>query len=151
MTIDPNGVPGQYGNFGALEKYVGHLQIAQRAEELYRDAGLTKTKEECSPIRLEKSARAGDTIATKVWAEVGFAIGITLCDIVWLLNPDRIVIGGGVARAGEYVFGPIQRVIEERTMKIFHEGLTIVPAKLGNDAGIIGSAALGLDKAETGV
>ena len=70
--------------------------------------------------------------------------------IVWLLNPDRIVIGGGVARAGEYVFGPIQRVIEERTMKIFHEGLTIVPAKLGNDAGIIGSAALGLDNAEAG-
>jgi glucokinase len=151
MTIDPNGIPGQYGNFGALEKYVGHLQIAQRAEELYQEAGLTKTKEECSPIGLEKSARAGDTIAAKVWAEVGFAIGITLCDIVWLLNPDRIVIGGGVARAGEYVFGPIQRVIEERTMKIFHEGLTIVPAKLGNDAGIIGSAALGLDKAEAGI
>jgi glucokinase len=52
-----------------------------------------------------------------------------------------------VGRAGEYVFGPIRRVIEERTMKIFHEGLTIVPAKLGNDAGMIGSAALGLDKA----
>ena len=52
-----------------------------------------------------------------------------------------------MARAGEYLFGPIRRVIEERTMKIFHEGLTIVPAKLGNDAGIIGSAALALDKA----
>jgi glucokinase len=151
MTIDPNGVPGQYGNFGALEKYVGHLQIAQRARKLYEEAGLTKTEEECSPIGLKKSAGTGDTIAVKVWSEVGFAIGITLCDIVWLLNPDRIVIGGGVALAGEHVFGPIQRVIEERTMKIFHEGLTIVPAKLGNDAGIIGSAALGLDKAEAGV
>ncbi len=147
MTLDPNGVPGQYGNFGALEKYVGHMQITQRAEKLYEETGLTKTKEECSPIGLEKSARAGDPIAAKVWAEVGFAIGITLCDIVWLLNPDRIVIGGGVARAGEYVFEPIRRVIEERTMKIFHEGLTIVPAKLGNDAGIIGSAALALDEA----
>ena len=56
------------------------------------------------------------------------------------------MIGGGVAKAGEYVFGPIRRVIEERTMKIFHEGLTIVPAKLGNDAGMIGSAALALDQ-----
>ena len=147
MTIDPNGVPGQYGNFGALEKYVGNLQIAQRAQALYREAGLTKSLEECSPLALELSAKAGDTIAHKVWQEVGFAIGITLCDIVWLLNPDRIVIGGGVGRAGEYVFGPIRRVIEERTMKIFHEGLTIVPAKLGNDAGMIGSAALALDEA----
>ncbi|HEY1583164.1 MAG TPA: ROK family protein [Chthoniobacterales bacterium] len=144
MTIDPYGVPGQYGNLGALEKYVGNNQIAQRAQLLYGASGLTKTLEECTPLALELSADAGDAIALKVWEEVGFAIAITLCDIVWLLNPDRIVIGGGVGRAGEYVFGPIRRVIAERTMKIFHEGLTIVPAELGNDAGIIGSAALGL-------
>ena len=122
------------------------MQIAERAQALYRAAGLTKSLEECSPLALEKSAKAGDTIVHKVWEEVGFHIGITLCDIVWLLNPDRIVIGGGVGRAGEYVFGPIRRVIEARTMKIFHEGLTIVPAKLGNDAGMIGSAALALEK-----
>jgi len=147
MTIDPNGVPGQYGNFGALEKYVGNNQIAERAQRLYRENGLTKTLEECSPLALELAANAGDAVAHRVWEEVGFAIGITLCDIVWLLNPDRIVIGGGVGRAGEYVFGPIRKVIEERTMKIFHEGLMIVPAKLGNDAGMIGSAALALDEA----
>ncbi len=147
MTIDPNGPPGQYGIFGALEKYVGNRQIAERARALYREAGLTKSLEECSPLALESSARAGDAIAQKSWEEIGFAIGITLCDIVWLLNPDRIVIGGGVGRAGEYVFGPIRHVIEERTMKIFHEDLTIVPAKLGKDAGMIGSAALALDEA----
>lgn len=147
MTIDPAGASGEYGNFGALEKYVGNAQITERAESLYRAARLTKSREECSPLALENAARAGDPVAQQVWAEVGFNIGITLCDIVWLLNPDRIVIGGGVARAGEYVFAPIRRVIEERTMKIFHEGLTIVPAKLGNDAGMIGSAALGLEKA----
>lgn len=146
MTIDPKGVPGRYGNFGALEKYVGNLQIAQRAEALYRAAGLTKTWEECSPLALESSANAGDVIALQVWEEVGFAIGVTLCNIVWLLNPDRIVIGGGVGRAGEYVFEPIRRAIAERTMKIFHENLTIAPATLGNDGGMIGSAALALEK-----
>ena len=146
MTIDPNGVPGQYGNFGALEKYVGHVQISERAQTLYRAADLTKSLDECSPLALKKAAEAGDAVAHRVWEEVGFNIGITLCDIVWLLNPDRIVIGGGVGQAGEYVFGPIRRVIEERTMKIFHQGLTIVPAKLGNDAGMIGSAALALEK-----
>lgn len=147
MTIDPNGPPGQYGNSGALEKYVGNRQIAERAQKLYGEAGLTKNLEECSPMALELAANAGDTIAHQVWAEVGFAIAITICDIVWLLNPDRIVVGGGVARAGEYVFGPIRKVIEERTMKIFHEGLVVLPAQLGNDAGMIGSAALALDKA----
>ena len=96
---------------------------------------------------LEQAAEGGDAVARKVWEEVGFYLGSTLCDIVWLLNPDRIVIGGGVAKAGEYVFGPIREMIEARTMKIFHEGLEIVPAMLGNDAGIIGSAALALEKA----
>ncbi len=147
MTIDPNGPPGQYGNYGALEKYVGNRQIAERAQKLYQEAGLTKSLEECSPVALERAANGGDKIAHQVWAEIGFAIAITLCDIVWLLNPDRIVVGGGVGRAGEYVFGPIRKVIEERTMKIFHEGLAIVPAALGNDAGMIGSAALALEKA----
>jgi glucokinase len=149
MTIDPQGVAGEYGNFGALEKYVGNVQIAQRAQALYGAAGLMKTIEECSPLALETAAHVGDAVAHKIWEEIGFHLGITLCDIVWLLNPDRIVIGGGVGRAGEYLFGPIRRVIEERTMKIFHEGLTIVPAMLGNDAGMIGSAALALEKTAT--
>ena len=146
MTIDPRGVPGHYGNFGALEKYVGNVQIGQRAQTLYRQAGLTKSEEECTPLALQNAADQGDAIARQVWEEVGFEIGIALCNIVWLLNPDRIVLGGGVAKAGEYVFGPIRKVIRERTMKIFHEHLEIVPAALGNDAGIIGSAALGLER-----
>ncbi len=148
MTIDPNGVPGQYGNFGALEKYVGNMQIAQRAQKLYEDDGRTKSEEECSPLALQIAADAGDRVALRIWEEVGFQIGITLCDIIWLLNPDRIVIGGGVALAGDYVFRPIRKVIEERTMKVFHQHLTIVPATLGNDAGMIGSAALALERAE---
>ena len=148
MTIDPHGAPGHYGNFGALEKYVGNAQIGERAQQLYREAGLTKSAEECDPLALQNAADGGDEIARKVWAEVGFNLGITLCDCVWLLNPDRIVLGGGVAKAGEYVFGPIREVIRERTMRIFHEHLEIVPATLGNDAGIIGSAALALEKAE---
>jgi glucokinase len=148
MTIDPHGVPGHYGNPGAVEKYVGNAQIAQRAQALYRAAGLTKSEEECSPVALERAADGGDAIARQVWEEVGFNIGITLCDIVWLLNPDRIVLGGGIAKAGEYVLGPVRRVIAERTMKIFHEQLQILPAALGEEGGIIGSAALALAKAE---
>lgn len=144
MTLDPSGVPGRYGNFGALEKYVGNNQIAERAWQLYHEAGLTRSVDECSPLALQKAADGGDEIARWVWEEIGFHLGIAICNIVWLLNPDRIVVGGGVAKAGEYLFGPIQKTIAKRTMKVFHEKLEIVPAALGNDAGIIGSAALAL-------
>ncbi len=72
-----------------------------------------------------------------------------LTNIVWLLNPDRIVIGGGVAKAGPLLFEPIKRTIRERTSAVFHENLEVVPAELGNDGGMIGSAALAIDGSGT--
>ena len=65
--------------------------------------------------------------------------------MVWLLNPHRIVIGGGVAKAGDRLLGKIRNTIRERTEKTFWEHLEIVPATLGNDAGIIGAATLALE------
>jgi glucokinase len=145
-SIDYRGKPGPYGNFGGLEEYVGNQQIAERAVELYRAAGIEKTKEQCVPKHLEGAARAGDAIAKGLWEAVGDEIGAALASAVWLLNPDTIVIGGGVAQAGDLLFEPIRRSVAARTLTLFHENLRIVPAALGNDAGIIGNAALVLDR-----
>jgi glucokinase len=148
MIIEPHGVPGHYGNFGALEKYVGNQQIAERAQRGYSVAGIARMPEELTPLSLEKAALSGDEVATKLWENIGFEIGIMLTNIAWLLNPDRVVIGGGVAKAGPLVFEPIKRTIRERTSAIYHERLEVVPAELGNDGGIVGSAALAIDAAE---
>ena len=144
-SIDYRGKPGPYGNFGGLEEYVGNQQIAERAVELYRAAGIVRTKEECAPKELEIAARGGDGIAQGLWEAVGDEVGAALASAVWVLNPDTIVIGGGVAKAGDLLFDPIRRSVESRTLKLFHENLRIVPAALGNDAGAIGNAALVLD------
>ena len=100
--------------------------------------------EPVSPAALATWANAGDPVAKKLWHQIGTEIGIVFSDIVWLLNPEAFVIGGGVAKAGPLVFDPIRQAINSRTMKDLHEHLQILPAALGNDAGIIGSAALGL-------
>lgn len=148
MIIEPHGVPGHYGNIGALEKYVGNRQIAERAQRVYATAGIVRALEEFTPLVLEKAALGGDKIAAKLWEDIGFEIGIMLTNITWLLNPDRFVIGGGVAKAGPLVFDPIRRTIRERTSAVYHEHLEVVPAELGNDGGIIGSAALAVDAAD---
>ena len=148
MIIEPHGVPGRYGNSGALEKYVGNRQISERAQKIYAAASITRAPEELTPLFLEKAALSGDEIAAKLWEDVGFEIGIMLTNIVWLLNPDRIVIGGGVAKAGPLLFEPIKRTIRERTSRVYHEHLEVVPAELGNDGGIIGSATLAVEAAE---
>ncbi len=147
MIIEPHGVPGRYGNFGALEKYVGNRQMSERAQRAYAAAGIDHTTEELTPLFLEKAALGGDGIAAKLWEDIGFEIGIMLTNIAWLLNPDRIVIGGGVAKAGPLVFEPIKRTIRERTAAVYHENLEVVPAELGNDGGMIGSAALAMEAA----
>lgn len=145
MSIDYRGVPGPYGNFGALERYVGNSQIAGRALALYGAAGVEKTLEQCAPAELDRAARLGDPIARGVWEAVGEEVGAALANIVWLLNPDTIVIGGGVAKARELIFEPILKSLRERTLSVFHERLRVVSATLDNDAGIIGNAALALD------
>ncbi len=144
-SIDFQGRTGNYGNLGALEKYVGNAQIAERGRQLYEKAGKMVPPEQCTPAALDAAARAGDPVALQLWAQLGLEIGVALANVVWLLNPDAIVIGGGVAKAGNLLFEPILRTIRATTMPTFYENLKVVSAALGNDAGIIGSATLALD------
>jgi glucokinase len=144
-SIDYRGKTGPYGNFGGLEEYVGNQQIAERATEAYKAAGIPRTKEQCSPRELDIAAQGGDGIAKSIWEAVGDEVGAALASAVWVLNPDTIVVGGGVAKAGELILDPIRRSVRSRTMALFHENLRIVGAELGNDAGAIGNAELVLD------
>ncbi|MEO7932103.1 MAG: ROK family protein [Chthoniobacterales bacterium] len=140
MHYDPQGPAAIYGNTGAIEKIVGNREIVARMEAIYGDAF-----PDASPAKLTELANSGDTRAQALWHEIGTEIGVVLSDVVWLLNPDAIVIGGGVAKAGELIFAPIRQAIAGRTGVVFHHNLTIVPAALGHDAGIIGCAALAVD------
>jgi glucokinase len=145
MSIDYRGVDFVYGNKGALEAYVGHYKIADRAKEIYSAAGQEITNEEADPKRLSAAADQGDKLAEAVWQDIGLKIGVGLTNVIWLVNPDRIVIGGGVAQAGDRLFRYIRETIENRCERTFWENLEIVPATLGNDAGIIGAASLALE------
>jgi glucokinase len=145
MSIDYQGVDFVYGNKGALEAYVGHYKIAERAREMYSAAGKEISEADADPKSLSSAADQGDPIAEAVWQDIGLKIGVGLTNVIWLVNPDRIVLGGGVANAGERLFRFIRQTIESRCEKTFWEFLEIVPAQLGNDAGIIGAAALALE------
>jgi glucokinase len=145
MSIDYQGVDFVYGNKGALEAYVGHYKIADRAKEIFEAAGKRISDEEGDPRNLSKLANEGDGLADQVWRDIGLKIGVGLTNVIWLVNPGRIVLGGGVSQAGERLFQYIRDTIRNRCEKTFWEKLEIVPAALGNDAGIIGAATLALE------
>jgi glucokinase len=70
------------------------------------------------------------------------ALARVMAMITFVLNPARFVIGGGVARAGDTLFQPLKEAYREHVLPSAAEGVEIVPAKLGNNAGIIGAAGL---------
>jgi len=143
-SIDYDGIDGPYGNSGALERYIGNRQIAEMAAGMYRDRGLA-APDDHSPEGLAALARDGDTVAREVWSKVARYLGASLMSTVYLLNPDAIVIGGGVASAGEVLFDPLKLRLRETLTDECFDHLTVAPALFGNTAGIIGSSSLAAD------
>jgi glucokinase len=147
MSIDYRGVEGPHGNVGALERYVGNKQVADRAQELYAAKGTTKSDEECSPARLASAAAEGDPVALQVWDEFTTQLACSLANCCWLLNPQAIVIGGGIAAAGDLIFKPLRQKLNTQLAGPFKDNLLVVPAHFKNDAGILGAAAIAEDLA----
>lgn len=144
-SIDYRGRPGNYGNLGALEHYVGNRQIATHAVEQYARVGRQVRPEDCTPRHIAELAEGGDDIARGVWADIAEWLGTGLANVVWLLNPDVIVVGGGISQAGDLLFKPLSAKLGSMLSPVQWERINVGPARFGNDAGIIGSAALAVD------
>lgn len=94
------------------------------------------------PTLLQKQREANDPVAKRIFEIIGEYIGIGLTSVVNLLNPEKIIVGGGVAECGELILDPIRRTIKNRAMVIAGEAVEVVPALLGNSAGVIGASML---------
>ncbi len=141
MSIDLDGVPGPYGNTGALERYIGNRQIVESAADLYRRRGAT-APDPLDPETLAAAALAGDPVAAEAWRDVARRLGFCLMSVVYLLNPEIIVVGGGVSEAGDLLFEPLRETLRATLTDECFEHLKIVPARFGNSAGILESSAL---------
>lgn len=141
-SIDYQGRTGHYGNLGAIEEYVGNREITTTAHEAYIAVGVQKSLEDCTPAALATAAYAGDTVALAQWDQIARMLATAAMNFCWLLNPQAIVIGGGVARAGELLFKPFNRYLTDQLSGPFKDHLTVLPATFGHEAGTIGAAAL---------
>ena len=147
MSIDYRGVEGPHGNTGALERYVGNKQVADRAQQLYADRGVSKSVDDCTPAMMAAAAQTGDAVALSVWDEFTSQLACSLANCCWLLNPQAIIIGGGIAAAGDLIFGPLRQKLSAQLAGPFRDNLLVVPAHFKNDAGLIGAAAIAEDLA----
>jgi glucokinase len=134
MPLNEAGPKCNCGGSACLESYIGNRRISARVKQVF---GKDIPLEEVS-----RMANAGNARARRVWTDVGNKLGVSLAGIVNLLNPDCIVIGGGVAKAGRLLFDTVKKTIRERAMSVQAKIVKVVPAKLGYDAGLIGAGFL---------
>jgi glucokinase len=144
-SIDWNGREGRFGNRGALERYLGSADIMADAHAAYAAAGIERSLHECSIEALATAALQGDEVARARWQEVGTMLATAVMGCCWLLNPQAVVVGGSITRAGELLFKPLREQLFAMLSEPFTEQLMVLPAAFGHDAGMIGAAALALE------
>ena len=144
-SIDWQGRPGKYGNFGAVESYLGTERIEADALAAYQAAGIEKSAADCTLGALIQAGHTGDPVAAEIWRNVAGMLATALANACWLLNPEAVVVGGCVTRAGDLLFNPLRRGLFERLSDPFREHLMIVPSALGVEAGTVGAAALAIE------
>jgi len=137
QTIDPDGPWCGCGNRGCVEAFA-------RADPIAIACG-TATPEEAV-----QRARDGDARALDGLAQVGRYLGIGIANLVTIISPDRVVIGGGVAAAGDLLFAPIRAELRRRVHTTALGEVEVVPAELGTWAGSIGAAVHGAERSVAG-
>jgi glucokinase len=138
QTIDPDGPSCNCGNHGCLEAFA-------RADRIAEACG-TETAEEA----VEK-ARSGDAAALEGLRRVGCYLGIGIGNMITVISPDRVVIGGGIAAAADLLFPEIRAEIRRRVLTTSVDMVDIVTAELGTWAGSIGAAVHGAEEAWAGL
>jgi glucokinase len=137
MVIVHDGVPCACGGRGHLESYVSGKAADELAAATFGPAA--------DAHRLVRLAREGDHQAVEILQGIGEHLGSGIASLVNIFNPELIVIGGGFAAAGDFLFGPAQVVADSETLPSVRRSYRIVRAELGTMAGLIGAAMVAFE------
>lgn len=140
LTLELNGPKCHCGRRGCLEAYAGTYAIRRLAREFMR-----RPPQPLTPKSIADAALAGDSGALKVWRTVGTRLGQGLSSLVLVLNPDAILVLGGVARAGNLVLDPVRRVFAAEPFRQPFDKVAL-SAPADRDWGVVGAALLSRER-----
>lgn len=145
-TVAPDGPRCNCGNIGCLEAVSSGTAIGKRGKEAVQSNVETSLKkyEEVTSAEVFKEAAAGDAVASDIIDNALNYLGVGVANAISTFDPEMVVIGGGVSKAGNIVFDKIQQVVDKRCFKHMAKSCKIVPAGLGADAGVVGAVALAI-------
>jgi glucokinase len=160
-TIDLNGPRCGCGNHGCLEAFAGIHAIIARTFQLLQSGkpslltdmiqdDYSQLNQENIGKLLFQAAQKNDAVALEVFEMTGAYLGAAIESLVMILDPDKVILGGGVSRAGDFILQPIRRVVAARTPHLPFPPGNVVLAQLGNDAGVVGPAVWAREQVKIG-
>lgn len=156
FIINENGPLCACGNHGCIEAYVGNGYFKREVERRLKSGQkslLTRWLKEgrgpITPYLVDQAAKAGDAFSRKMWIDTGEHLGNALVGLVNIFNPQKIILGGGIAQDKPIFMRSIVATIKKKAFPIAAHSVRVVPAALGVDAGLIGAAALILGDSTT--
>jgi len=141
MVIVHDGVLCRCGGHGHLESYASGKAADELAAEAFGPAA--------DAHRLVRLAREGDALAIRILKGIGEHLGSGIASLVNIFNPELIVVGGGFAAAGEFLFEPAQAVADREVLVSVRGSYRVVRAELGTSAGMIGAGMVAFEASET--
>ncbi|MBI5476704.1 MAG: ROK family protein [Ignavibacteriales bacterium] len=153
VSIDYNGRLCNCGNYGCIESYIGQRYLSQRTKEILRNIPADRTDNhlyklvggnlnKIEPSIISQAAELGDPIAISILEEAGTLLGAALASTMNVIDVSVVVIGGGVSAVPAFVYDAVIKSLRSRVLKPHKDNIHVLRAKLGNTAGIIGSASL---------
>ena len=143
LTIDPNGLPCNCGNRGCLGTYVGSEALVARARTLAPQVpGTRLSLETLTVTAIEEAALAGDPLAIQLMHEAAEVLGIAVAGVLNLLNPQVVILDGGLARLEEQLLQPLRETVMRRTFVSAVASASIRSSTLGTFGVALGAATL---------
>jgi len=149
MSIDFTGRRCKCGNYGCLEAYCSGPNIAARAREGIESGAeslladlVDGDLDQITAATVYEAVVLGDTYANEVMTETAKILGAGIANIINVLNPEAVVIAGGVTRAGPHLFVPLGAEVRRRAFRSAERACRILPAELPEMAGMVGAAGI---------
>ncbi len=153
IVLARNGPKCNCGGRGCLEALASGPAIARRArKEAERAPGsrlakmLNRKQARFAARDVIALARRGDRLSQRIFDDAVFYLGLGIVSAIHLLNPEIVIIGGGLSQTGRFLFEPLRQIVVERAQKHLANFVRIVPAELGSKVGVYGALAVALDR-----
>lgn len=145
-TVAADGPRCGCGNIGCAESFASGTAIGKRAKDAIASKAVTSLKdyENVTAKEVFIEAAKGDRVSKEILDNALFYLGITVSNVISHLDPQKVIMGGGVINGGEIVLETVKKVVSEKCLKIYVDNCSIEKAALGGKAGVLGAAALAI-------